>query len=156
MLRSIISHRYAAFIRGNVDLQSLHINVSTLKCVRQSVRTSSRFYTQPSHQWMQQQNKQTYTLSQDQIELLQNQQFLTTEEETVFKKLLKEFNPVSLSVKDVSGGCGSMYSIHITSERFNNLPIVRQHQMVNEFLKEDIAKWHGIQLTTKKVRKPKD
>ena len=36
------------------------------------------------------------------------------------------------------------------------LPIVRQHQMVNEFLKEDIAKWHGIQLTTKKVRKPKD
>lgn len=156
MLRSMVNYRSFTLLGRKVGLHNINVNISALRYVRGSIATSDRLYTQQGYQRMQQKNKETHILSQDQIKLLENQNFLTTEEETIFKKLLEEYHPVSLSVKDISGGCGSMYSIHITSEKFDNLPIFKQHQMVNEFLKEDIAKWHGIQLITKKVKKTKN
>ncbi|KAK5780532.1 Bol3p PWA37_003163 [Arxiozyma heterogenica] len=156
MLRSMVNYRSSTLLGRKVGLHDINVNISALRYVRGSIAISDRLYAQQSYQWMQQQNKETHRLSQDQIKLLEDQSFLTTEEETIFKKLLEEYHPVSLSVNDISGGCGSMYSIHITSEKFDNLPIFKQHQMVNEFLKEDIAKWHGIQLITKKVKKPKN
>lgn len=42
-----------------------------------------------------------------------------------------------------------MYAIQIVSEKFNGLPMIKQHRLVNEILKEEIAKWHGLQLKTK-------
>lgn len=85
-----------------------------------------------------------------QTRMLQDQEFTTKAEERVFKKLLKEYDPAALSVQDISGGCGSMYAIHITSKAFNDLKIFKQHQLVNHFLKDDLAQWHGMQLVTKK------
>jgi stress-induced morphogen len=52
-------------------------------------------------------------------------------------------------VQDVSGGCGSMYAVSVTSDRFKGLPMIKQHRLVNEILKERIAGWHGLQLKTK-------
>ncbi len=52
-------------------------------------------------------------------------------------------------MQDVSGGCGSMYAIEIESSRFAGLSVVRQHRLVNEVLREEIAGWHGVQLKTR-------
>lgn len=42
-----------------------------------------------------------------------------------------------------------MYGLEIESERFRGLPVVRQHKIVNEVLKEEISGWHGVQLKTR-------
>ena len=52
-------------------------------------------------------------------------------------------------VQDVSGGCGSMYAINVTSEKFRGLSMIKQHRLVNDILSEEIKKWHGLQLKTK-------
>jgi len=71
----------------------------------------------------------------------------------IFKKLNKELDPVDLEVRDISGGCGSMYLINIISEKFNNKPMIKQHRLVNEILSEEIKNWHGLQLKTKAANK---
>ncbi|AWU76468.1 hypothetical protein CAS74_000420 [Pichia kudriavzevii] len=70
-------------------------------------------------------------------------------EKHIYNKLKATLSPTTLEVRDVSGGCGSMYAIQIVSEKFNGLPMIKQHRLVNEILKEEIAKWHGLQLKTK-------
>jgi len=32
----------------------------------------------------------------------------------------------------VTGGCGSMYEVHVLSEEFRNVRTVLQHRMINE------------------------
>jgi len=39
--------------------------------------------------------------------------------------------------------------LFIASLHFRGKPIVKQHQAVADILKEDIAKWHGMRLSTK-------
>ncbi|KAG2732419.1 hypothetical protein G9P44_004836 [Scheffersomyces stipitis] len=72
-------------------------------------------------------------------------------EKKIYGILKSEFEPKSLSVKDVSGGCGSMFAIVVESERFKGIPMIKQHRLVNETLKDEIAQWHGLQLKTKSV-----
>ncbi|KAL1575912.1 hypothetical protein MGQ_05060 [Candida albicans P76067] len=72
-------------------------------------------------------------------------------ESKIYNILQQELNPVNLKIKDVSGGCGSMFSIFIESEKFKGLTMIKQHRLVNEILKDEIKKWHGLQLRTKKV-----
>ncbi|SCW01429.1 LAFE_0D12376g1_1 [Lachancea fermentati] len=74
---------------------------------------------------------------------------LTPEEKLVFEKLKKQLEPKQLQVRDVSGGCGSMFAIDITSQKFKGLSMVKQHKLVNQILKEDIKRWHGLQLRTR-------
>ncbi|RDI79414.1 Efflux pump [Venturia inaequalis] len=74
---------------------------------------------------------------------------LDEKEKAIFRKLTDGLQPTALEVQDVSGGCGSMYSVSITSERFKGLAVIKQHRLVNEILGEDIKSWHGIQLRTK-------
>ncbi|CAX40681.1 conserved hypothetical protein [Candida dubliniensis CD36] len=69
----------------------------------------------------------------------------------IYNILQQELNPINLKIKDVSGGCGSMFSIFIESEKFKGLTMIKQHRLVNEILKDEIKKWHGLQLRTKKV-----
>lgn len=85
----------------------------------------------------------------------QAQQDLDPYEQELFGLLTSEFNPEFLDVRDVSGGCGSMFYINIVSEKFNGLPLVKQHQAVNAVLKDEISKWHGLQLRTKALDKYK-
>ncbi|RCK66394.1 Altered inheritance of mitochondria protein 1 [Candida viswanathii] len=72
-------------------------------------------------------------------------------EQKVYDILKKEFDPVNLQVKDVSGGCGSMFAILVESLKFKGLPMIKQHRLVNELLKDEIKQWHGLQLRTKGV-----
>lgn len=58
--------------------------------------------------------------------------------------------PSKCVVKDISGGCGSMFEIHISSSMFNNINKVKQHKLVNDLLKDEIPKWHGLVLHTNK------
>ncbi|KAF8204867.1 bola protein, partial [Pholiota molesta] len=74
-----------------------------------------------------------------QPELLEGEQLIT-------QKLVEKFAPSQLQVQDVSGGCGSFYSITIASETFKGLPIVKQHKLVTETLKKEIAGIHGLQV----------
>jgi stress-induced morphogen len=70
-------------------------------------------------------------------------------EQKIYDKLKHHFNPIDLHVKDVSGGCGSMFAILVQSEKFKGIPMIKQHRLVNELLKDEIAQWHGLQLRTK-------
>lgn len=72
-------------------------------------------------------------------------------EKKVYDILDGHFQPKNLEVKDVSGGCGSMFAILVESEKFKGIPMIKQHRLVNEVLKDEIAKWHGLQLRTKAV-----
>ncbi|KAL6939987.1 BolA-like protein 3 [Hanseniaspora vineae] len=77
--------------------------------------------------------------------------FQTDEEKNIYNKLKQNLhNPKELLVQDISGGCGSMYKIIIQCAEFNNLTMIKQHKLVNSILKDDIKRWHGLQLTTKK------
>jgi BolA-like protein 3 len=52
-------------------------------------------------------------------------------------------------VQDISGGCGSMFALNIVSEQFKGMPVIKQHRLVNQILREEIKTWHGVQLKTK-------
>lgn len=73
----------------------------------------------------------------------------TNEERMIYDKLTKALNPRMLDVVDISGGCGSMFAIDVTSDKFDGLSMVKQHKLVNQILKDDIQRWHGLQLRTK-------
>mmetsp|Transcript_7257 Transcript_7257/g.9187 ORF Transcript_7257/g.9187 Transcript_7257/m.9187 type:complete len:117 (-) Transcript_7257:65-415(-) len=79
------------------------------------------------------------------------EQLMDDYEKKIFKILKESFQPKNLQVKDVSGGCGSMFAILVESEKFKGIPMIKQHRLVNEVLKDEISKWHGIQLKTKSV-----
>jgi stress-induced morphogen len=76
-------------------------------------------------------------------------------ESIISKKLSSTLNPSSLVVTDVSGilsqclkigGCGSMYSIEISSDKFKDLSLVQQHRLVQDILKEEIKEMHGLSI----------
>ncbi|KAG5362953.1 Altered inheritance of mitochondria protein 1 [Yarrowia sp. B02] len=70
-------------------------------------------------------------------------------EKQISQMLTDEFKPVSLDVRDISGGCGSMFAIQIVSDQFKGIPMVKQHRLVNALLADEIKQWHGLQLVTK-------
>lgn len=78
-----------------------------------------------------------------------SQATLTAMEKLVINKLQGALQPKELSVRDISGGCGSMFSIFVKSDKFTGLNTIKQHRLVNEILEEEIKQWHGLQLTTK-------
>jgi len=53
-----------------------------------------------------------------------------------------------IEVEDISGGCGSMYHIHIESKEFAGIRKVKQHMMVNAALKQEIQSMHGLRINT--------
>ncbi|XP_075216628.1 bolA-like protein 3 [Lycorma delicatula] len=75
---------------------------------------------------------------------------LFTEGEKRIKGLLQKTFPKAkdIKVQDVSGGCGSMYTVDVRTEEFRGLPIIKQHRLVHEALKHEIKDMHGIQINT--------
>lgn len=67
----------------------------------------------------------------------------------VWDRLVHEFSPVELVVQDISGGCGSMYGIEISSEKFRGANMLKQQRMVNAVLGDLMKEWHGCQLKTR-------
>jgi stress-induced morphogen len=71
-------------------------------------------------------------------------------ETVIFTKLSEVFRPETLSVQDISGGCGSMYGIEICAEEFRGLGLLKQQRAVIKVLKgvEGFDSWHGVQVKT--------
>jgi len=80
---------------------------------------------------------------------LEKPDHLDAAESTIWDKLVAEFAPSELIVQDVSGGCGSMYAIDITSAKFKGANMLKQQRMVNAVLGDMMKEWHGVQLRTK-------
>ncbi|KPI91027.1 PREDICTED: bolA-like protein 3 [Papilio xuthus] len=53
-----------------------------------------------------------------------------------------------LSVEDISGGCGAMFEVSVEAKEFAGLSRVKQHRLVTESLKDEIAEMHGIRIHT--------
>lgn len=80
---------------------------------------------------------------------LQKPDHLDNAESWIWDKLAAEFAPVELDVRDVSGGCGSMYAIDIASPKFAGVTMLKQQRMVNAVLGDRVKEWHGLQLRTR-------
>lgn len=72
----------------------------------------------------------------------------TEAEQAIAALLTDKLSPSSLLVQDISGGCGSMYAIDISSAAFKGLSILKQQRMVNAALGDVMKTWHGVQLRT--------
>ncbi|KAM0253908.1 hypothetical protein ACHAQJ_007083 [Trichoderma viride] len=70
-------------------------------------------------------------------------------ESSIAAILASKLNPTSLLVQDISGGCGSMYAIDITSAAFRGLNILQQQRLVNGALGVLVKEWHGVQIRTR-------
>ena len=70
-------------------------------------------------------------------------------EQSIRNKLQEACQASHLVVKDTSGGCGSFFNIYIVSSLFQGLPLVKQHRMVKQALKDEVSSIHGLSITTK-------
>lgn len=80
---------------------------------------------------------------------LEKPDYLNAAETVIWDRLVKEFNPLTLVVQDISGGCGSMYGIEISSDKFRGATMLKQQRMVNAVLGDMMREWHGCQLKTR-------
>ena len=46
------------------------------------------------------------------------------------------------------GGCGTFFAISVESDKFKGLSKIKQHQLVNKVLEEEVKTWHGMQVRT--------
>lgn len=57
--------------------------------------------------------------------------------------------PSRVTVKDISAGCGSFFHVEVVSDAFRSKPLVQQHRLVNEALRDEIKQIHGLTIVTK-------
>ncbi|KAI0527976.1 bola-like protein [Xylaria bambusicola] len=91
----------------------------------------------------------TEATNQPNTTLPEKPDYLNDAESAIWDKLAAKFSPTELMVQDISGGCGSMYGIEITSEKFRGVNMLKQQRMVNAVLGDEMKSWHGVQLRTK-------
>lgn len=80
---------------------------------------------------------------------LEKPTYLSEGESQIWDILVDEFAPAELLVQDISGGCGSMYGIEISSDKFRGLNMLKQQRLVNAALGDLVKQWHGVQLKTR-------
>ncbi|KHN97106.1 benomyl/methotrexate resistance protein [Metarhizium album ARSEF 1941] len=79
----------------------------------------------------------------------QEEPSMTPAESAIADLLRAKLQPTELLVRDVSGGCGSMYAIDIASPAFKGATMLKQQRMVNAALADVMRGWHGVQLNTR-------
>ncbi|OAF67827.1 hypothetical protein A3Q56_04359 [Intoshia linei] len=62
--------------------------------------------------------------------------------------LKKRFPRANVQIDDISGGCGSMFSVFVKTDEFKNMSLLKQHKSVNQTLKDHIRDMHGIRIKT--------
>lgn len=55
----------------------------------------------------------------------------------------------TISVQDVSGGCGSFYQIEVVASEFEGQSMIKQHRRICSVLEEEMKAWHGSKLITR-------
>jgi len=73
---------------------------------------------------------------------------VTEGERKLVLKLQQRFPQAHVEVRDISGGCGSMYEVYVVAEEFKGIKTVMQHRMVTEDLKAEIKDMHGLRIST--------
>uniref|UniRef100_A0A2H8TY32 BolA-like protein 3 n=1 Tax=Melanaphis sacchari TaxID=742174 RepID=A0A2H8TY32_9HEMI len=54
-------------------------------------------------------------------------------ENILYSSLQKKFPQAKeIKIKDISGGCGAIFEVFISTTEFKGLSIVKQHQLINE------------------------
>ncbi|XP_046967866.1 bolA-like protein 3 [Vanessa cardui] len=77
------------------------------------------------------------------------QQNCISKEQKLTEALKKSLPGITyVSVEDISGGCGAMFEVSIEAKEFKGLSTVKQHRLVTESLKSEIAEMHGIRIHT--------
>ena len=73
----------------------------------------------------------------------------TDGEQLLTSILMKTFPKASeIKVNDISGGCGEMYEVYVTSVDFQGKRTLQQHKQVTEALKNEVPKMHGLRIFT--------
>ncbi|EFP80601.2 uncharacterized protein PGTG_06557 [Puccinia graminis f. sp. tritici CRL 75-36-700-3] len=68
-------------------------------------------------------------------------------EASISAKLARKLpQAVKLRVEDVSGGCGSFFVVEVVDQTFEGLSMLKQHQLINRTLADDIDRIHGLQV----------
>ena len=97
---------------------------------------------------------------------------MSEQEKEILHKLQRNFPSSTVAVQDVSGGshpsafvlsergelmrahpggCGTFFAISVESDKFKGLSKIKQHQLVNKVLEEEVKTWHGMQVRTRSV-----
>ncbi|XP_026813855.1 bolA-like protein 3 [Rhopalosiphum maidis] len=70
-------------------------------------------------------------------------------ENILYSSLQKKFPQAKeIKIKDISGGCGAIFEVFISTTEFKGMSMVKQHQLINEVLKDQIKAMHGIRIHT--------
>merc|ERR1712216_484412 len=66
------------------------------------------------------------------------------------EELLREAIPElsTLSVTDVSGGCGAKFELIIVSQSFEGVPLLKRQRLVNDTLKPVMDQIHAVSMKT--------
>ena len=56
--------------------------------------------------------------------------------------------PAHVAVEDLSDGCGAKLKITIVSAKFEGLPLLKQHRLVNDAAKDELSAVHAFNLKT--------
>ncbi|XP_071448489.1 bolA-like protein 2 [Hetaerina americana] len=64
------------------------------------------------------------------------------------EKLSKALEATHVDVHDDSDGCGAKFSVVIVSPKFEGLPLLQRHRLVNSTLKEELPNIHAFSQKT--------
>lgn len=68
------------------------------------------------------------------------------EKSIIENKIRSTIKCENLEIVDISGNCGTSFSIKLKSPDFKGKTIIMQHRMVNEALKEELKDIHALQI----------
>ena len=61
-------------------------------------------------------------------------------------KIKQKINCEKLEIEDISGNCGTSFSIKLKSPDFKGKSMIMQHRMVNDALKDELKDIHALQI----------
>lgn len=68
--------------------------------------------------------------------------------ESLREKLQTELEAELVDIEDESDGCGQKIVIRIVSKKFQGVPMIEQHRMVNKVMEEERKEIHAVTLKT--------
>lgn len=150
--RSALRLRLLTSLSARPSIAPIVITTSSFKpaaAAKASLQRSSIRYlsSSPSRQFSS--SSSPSSSSQQQPQEADEDTGMTPAESSIAAILASKLNPTSLLVQDISGGCGSMYAIDITSSAFKGLNMLKQQRLVNSALGDLVKQWHGVQIRTR-------
>lgn len=78
--------------------------------------------------------------------LINTSKFYMVQIVTLEQKIKNKIKCDKLEVEDISGSCGTSFSIKINSPDFKGKSMIMQHRMVNDALKDEMKEIHALQI----------